>query len=167
MCRGKDLYPEGCWFLSQQRCSHYSLLFGYLYMYLILCMHMCVSVCEHVFSYVGAVGGRSVRFRFYQQHSDTQWALENFYIGPACEGHCGGHGDCLDQRCLCDPGFSGPGCHASSPLRVQPLFTRVPVGLEPLLGSTGLVAGASMHTRLTHARSAFKIPGQVSTCSVI
>ncbi|XP_023681705.2 reelin isoform X1 [Paramormyrops kingsleyae] len=61
----------------------------------------------------------SVRFRFYQQHSDTQWALENFYIGPACEGHCGGHGDCLDQRCLCDPGFSGPSCHASSPLRTS------------------------------------------------
>uniref|UniRef100_A0A8C9VAA0 Reelin n=1 Tax=Scleropages formosus TaxID=113540 RepID=A0A8C9VAA0_SCLFO len=60
-----------------------------------------------------------VRFRFYQQHSDTQWALENFYIGPACEGHCGGHGDCLDQRCLCDPGFSGPNCYASMPLRTS------------------------------------------------
>ncbi|KAI1888402.1 hypothetical protein AGOR_G00184780 [Albula goreensis] len=59
----------------------------------------------------------AVRFRFYQQHSDTQWAVENFYIGPACEGHCGGHGDCLDQRCLCDPGFSGPNCYASTPLR--------------------------------------------------
>ncbi|KAJ8391092.1 hypothetical protein AAFF_G00097130 [Aldrovandia affinis] len=61
----------------------------------------------------------AVRFRFYQQHSDTQWAVENFYIGPACEGHCGGHGDCLDQRCLCDPGFSGPNCYASSPLRAS------------------------------------------------
>uniref|UniRef100_A0A671T1G7 Reelin n=1 Tax=Sinocyclocheilus anshuiensis TaxID=1608454 RepID=A0A671T1G7_9TELE len=37
----------------------------------------------------------AVRFRFYQRHSDTQWAVENFYIGPACENHCGGHGDCL------------------------------------------------------------------------
>ncbi|XP_061108680.1 reelin [Conger conger] len=59
----------------------------------------------------------AVRFRFFQQHSDTQWAVENFYIGPWCEGHCGGHGDCLDQRCLCDPGFSGPNCYASTPLR--------------------------------------------------
>uniref|UniRef100_A0A671L3B4 Reelin n=1 Tax=Sinocyclocheilus anshuiensis TaxID=1608454 RepID=A0A671L3B4_9TELE len=40
----------------------------------------------------------AVRFRFYQRHSDTQWAVENFYIGPACENHCGGHGDCLDQH---------------------------------------------------------------------
>jgi hypothetical protein len=62
---------------------------------------------------------RAVRFRFYQQHSDMQWAVENFYIGPACEGHCGGHGDCLDQRCLCDPGFTGPNCYASSALKVN------------------------------------------------
>lgn len=61
----------------------------------------------------------AVRFRFFQQHSDIQWGVENFYIGPACDGHCGGHGDCLDQRCLCDPGFTGPNCYASTPLKVQ------------------------------------------------
>ncbi|XP_071271970.1 reelin-like [Salvelinus alpinus] len=61
----------------------------------------------------------AVRFRFYQQHSDTQWAVENFYIGPACDGHCGGHGDCLDQRCLCDPGFTGPNCYASTSLKAS------------------------------------------------
>uniref|UniRef100_A0AAR2JNE6 Reelin n=1 Tax=Pygocentrus nattereri TaxID=42514 RepID=A0AAR2JNE6_PYGNA len=59
----------------------------------------------------------AVRFRFYQQCSDMQWAVENFYIGPACKNHCRGHGDCLDQRCLCDPGFSGPNCYASSVLK--------------------------------------------------
>lgn len=61
----------------------------------------------------------AVRFRFYQQHSDIQWGVENFYIGPACDGHCGGHGDCLDQRCLCDPGFTGPNCYASTALKVK------------------------------------------------
>lgn len=66
-----------------------------------------------------AVVHRTVRFRFYQRHSDTQWAVENFYIGPACENHCGGHGDCLDQHCLCDPGFTGPSCYASSTLKVK------------------------------------------------
>lgn len=45
--------------------------------------------------------------------------MENFYIGPACQGHCGGHGDCLDQRCLCDPGFTGPNCYASTALKVR------------------------------------------------
>ncbi|MBN3305955.1 RELN protein, partial [Amia calva] len=60
-----------------------------------------------------------VRFRFYQQHSDTQWAIDNFYIGPACPTHCSGHGDCLDQRCLCDPGYSGPQCYLSSALRTS------------------------------------------------
>ncbi|XP_026788519.2 reelin isoform X1 [Pangasianodon hypophthalmus] len=59
----------------------------------------------------------AVRFRFYQRHSDTQWAVGNIYIGPACENHCGGHGDCLDQRCLCDPGFSGQNCYANSVLK--------------------------------------------------
>ncbi|XP_068578627.1 reelin-like isoform X1 [Cebidichthys violaceus] len=61
----------------------------------------------------------AVRFRFFQQHSDIQWGVENFYIGPACGGHCGGHGDCLDQRCLCDPGFTGPNCYASTPLKAS------------------------------------------------
>uniref|UniRef100_A0A8B9J9J5 Reelin n=1 Tax=Astyanax mexicanus TaxID=7994 RepID=A0A8B9J9J5_ASTMX len=61
----------------------------------------------------------SVRFRFYQQHSDTQWAVENFYIGPACQNLCRGHGDCLDQRCLCDPGFSGSNCFSSSTLKAS------------------------------------------------
>lgn len=61
----------------------------------------------------------AVRFRFYQQHSDIQWGVENFYIGPSCDSHCGGHGDCLDQRCLCDPGFTGPNCYASSTLKVE------------------------------------------------
>ncbi|XDV29817.1 hypothetical protein PO909_032854, partial [Leuciscus waleckii] len=66
----------------------------------------------------------TVRFRFYQRHSDLQWALENFYIGPACEKHCGGHGDCLDQQCLCDPGFSGPSCYASASLKQASLKER-------------------------------------------
>uniref|UniRef100_A0A3Q2DRU9 Reelin n=1 Tax=Cyprinodon variegatus TaxID=28743 RepID=A0A3Q2DRU9_CYPVA len=60
----------------------------------------------------------AVRFRFYQQHSDIQWGVENLYIGPPCNSHCGGHGDCLDQRCICDPGFTGPNCYASSALKV-------------------------------------------------
>lgn len=61
----------------------------------------------------------TVRFRFYQRHSDTQWAVENFYIGPACDGHCGGHGDCLEQQCVCDPGYSGAQCYASGPLQAS------------------------------------------------
>ncbi|XP_023204313.1 reelin isoform X1 [Xiphophorus maculatus] len=61
----------------------------------------------------------AVRFRFYQQHSDIQWGVENLYIGPPCDGHCGGHGDCLDQRCICDPGFTGPNCFASTALKAS------------------------------------------------
>uniref|UniRef100_A0A3B3X817 Reelin n=1 Tax=Poecilia mexicana TaxID=48701 RepID=A0A3B3X817_9TELE len=61
----------------------------------------------------------AVRFRFYQQHSDIQWGVENLYIGPPCDGHCGGHGDCLDQRCICDPGFTGPNCYASTALKAS------------------------------------------------
>uniref|UniRef100_A0A3B3T8V8 Reelin n=1 Tax=Paramormyrops kingsleyae TaxID=1676925 RepID=A0A3B3T8V8_9TELE len=66
-----------------------------------------------------SLANMAVRFRFYQRHSDTQWALENFYIGPECEDHCGGHGDCLDRRCLCDHGFTGPNCHSSSSLKTS------------------------------------------------
>ena len=78
---------------------------------------------------------RAVRFRFYQQHSDIQWAVENFYIGPACDAHCGGHGDCLDQRCLCDPGFTGPNCYASTALKVP---------------DVNLISHILTHTQVTH-----------------
>uniref|UniRef100_A0A3Q2U7U2 Reelin n=1 Tax=Fundulus heteroclitus TaxID=8078 RepID=A0A3Q2U7U2_FUNHE len=61
----------------------------------------------------------AVRFRFYQQHSDIQWGVENLYIGTPCDSHCGGHGDCLDQRCICDPGFTGPNCYASTALKAS------------------------------------------------
>jgi hypothetical protein len=27
-----------------------------------------------------------------------------------CEGHCGGHGDCIDERCSCDFGWFGTDC---------------------------------------------------------
>uniref|UniRef100_W5NEI9 Reelin n=1 Tax=Lepisosteus oculatus TaxID=7918 RepID=W5NEI9_LEPOC len=73
-----------------------------------------------VFPLPDALTDTPVRFRFYQQHSDAQWAIDNFYIGPPCPDHCGGHGDCLQQRCLCDPGFSGPNCYLSASLRVRP-----------------------------------------------
>ncbi|XP_041109989.1 reelin-like isoform X1 [Polyodon spathula] len=65
----------------------------------------------------GQLTGNAVRFRFYQKYSNTQWAIDSFYIGPACPDNCGGHGDCLKERCLCDPGFSGPNCYLSQTLR--------------------------------------------------
>lgn len=68
---------------------------------------------------------RAVRFRFYQEHADTQWAVGNIYIGPACVNHCGGHGDCIDQHCLCDPGFAGQNCYANSVLKVKLVYSTV------------------------------------------
>ncbi|MGH0176929.1 UNVERIFIED_CONTAM: hypothetical protein FKN15_006968 [Acipenser sinensis] len=53
----------------------------------------------------------------FKKYSDTRWAIDSFYIGPACPDNCGGHGDCLKERCLCDPGFSGPNCYLSQTLR--------------------------------------------------
>ncbi|XP_039625794.1 reelin isoform X1 [Polypterus senegalus] len=61
--------------------------------------------------------GNSVRFRFYQKFSDVQWAIDNFYIGPACPDNCGGQGDCLMNRCLCDPGYSGPNCYLNKAIK--------------------------------------------------
>ncbi|XP_064807239.1 reelin-like isoform X2 [Oncorhynchus masou masou] len=72
-----------------------------------------------VYPLTDSLADTAVRFRFYQQHSDTQWAVENFYIGPACDSHCGGHGECLDQRCICEPGFTGPSCYASTALKTS------------------------------------------------
>uniref|UniRef100_H3DF31 Reelin n=1 Tax=Tetraodon nigroviridis TaxID=99883 RepID=H3DF31_TETNG len=95
----------------------YSVDFGVTWKYLVpqtlmIMFTLVVGITRGLFS-------SAVRFRFYQQHSDIQWGVENFYIGPACESHCGGHGDCLDQRCLCDPGFTGPNCYASSTLKAS------------------------------------------------
>lgn len=49
-----------------------------------------------------------------------KWAIENVYIGPACENHCGGHGDCVNQRCFCDAGFSGSNCYVTLVQEVEP-----------------------------------------------
>ncbi|XP_043944459.1 reelin isoform X3 [Protopterus annectens] len=61
--------------------------------------------------------GNPVRFRFYQMYSDIHWAIDNFYIGPSCPDNCGGHGDCLKEQCVCDPGFSGINCYLTQPLK--------------------------------------------------
>lgn len=59
-----------------------------------------------------------VRFRFYQKYSDMQWAIDNFYLGPGCLENCRGHGDCLKEQCICDPGYSGPNCYLTQTLKV-------------------------------------------------
>lgn len=59
-----------------------------------------------------------VRFRFYQKYSDMQWAIDNFYLGPGCLENCRGHGDCLNEQCICDPGYSGPNCYLTQSLKV-------------------------------------------------
>ncbi|KAJ7407130.1 hypothetical protein WISP_128431 [Willisornis vidua] len=61
--------------------------------------------------------GNPVRFRFYQKYSDTQWAIDNFYLGPGCLENCRGHGDCLNEQCICDPGYSGPNCYLTQTLK--------------------------------------------------
>ncbi|KAG8439950.1 hypothetical protein GDO86_005931 [Hymenochirus boettgeri] len=61
--------------------------------------------------------GNPVRFRFYQKYSDTQWAIDNFYIGPGCLNNCNGHGDCLREQCICDAGYSGTNCYLTQSLK--------------------------------------------------
>ncbi|XP_062860161.1 reelin [Trichomycterus rosablanca] len=107
----------------------------------------------------------AVRFRFYQQHSDMQWALENFYIGPACENHCGGHGDCVDRHCLCDSGFSGPNCYVTLVLEefLKERFEwqgahgpqwQVVEGGHPCNNCGALVEGMGLYFRGANARQA-------------
>uniref|UniRef100_A0A4W3ITL7 Reelin n=1 Tax=Callorhinchus milii TaxID=7868 RepID=A0A4W3ITL7_CALMI len=63
--------------------------------------------------------GNAARFRLYQKYSDTQWGIDNFYVGPACPDNCRGHGDCLNRQCFCDPGFTGPNCYLSHSLKTS------------------------------------------------
>lgn len=48
-----------------------------------------------------------------------QWAIDNFYLGPGCLDNCRGHGDCLKEQCVCDPGYSGPNCYLTHTLKVM------------------------------------------------
>lgn len=65
------------------------------------------------------VANSPVRFRFYQKYSDMQWAIDNFYLGPGCLDNCRGHGDCLKEQCICDPGYFGPNCYLTHTLKVM------------------------------------------------
>ncbi|KAG8142668.1 hypothetical protein E2320_005872 [Naja naja] len=63
---------------------------------------------------------RTIFHRFWRElekYSDVQWAIDNFYLGPGCVENCQGHGDCLKEQCICDPGFSGPNCYLTHPLK--------------------------------------------------
>lgn len=72
----------------------------------------------HMFGFLHSFISSPVRFRFYQKYSDMQWAIDNFYLGPGCLENCRGHGDCLNEQCICDPGYSGPNCYLTQTLKV-------------------------------------------------
>ncbi|XP_071486224.1 reelin-like [Diadema antillarum] len=60
---------------------------------------------------------RHTRFRWRQQMdkgADTKWAVDNVYIGEACDQTmCNGHGKCTQTGCSCDQGYSGDLCQIS------------------------------------------------------
>lgn len=76
------------------------------------------SCFMHVSGFFHSFISSPVRFRFYQKYSDMQWAIDNFYLGPGCLENCRGHGDCLNEQCICDPGYSGPNCYLTQTLKV-------------------------------------------------
>lgn len=86
------------------------------------------------------VADSPVRFRFYQKYSDTQWAIDNFYLGPGCLDNCKGHGDCLKEQCICDPGYSGPNCYLTHSLKVI---------LKLLMEAFTRIAGQALGTNLS------------------
>lgn len=53
------------------------------------------------------------RFRWSQRANGDighTWGIRNVFIGPACQGHCNGQGQCLIDRCKCDSGYTGSDC---------------------------------------------------------
>lgn len=56
----------------------------------------------------------ATRFRWQQQSAGgtepTHWALNDVYVGPACDNFCSGHGTCYYPHCNCDEGYTGRDC---------------------------------------------------------
>lgn len=88
----------------------------------ILCFTQLLSIEQscfiHMSVFLSSFISSPVRFRFYQKYSDMQWAIDNFYLGPGCLENCRGHGNCLNEQCICDPGYSGPNCYLTQTLKV-------------------------------------------------
>ncbi|KAK2176997.1 hypothetical protein NP493_626g01025 [Ridgeia piscesae] len=45
------------------------------------------------------------------------WALDDVYIGAACQDICHGHGHCDYPLCICDKGYGGHNCHQLTPIK--------------------------------------------------
>ncbi|KAK3762808.1 hypothetical protein RRG08_040503 [Elysia crispata] len=66
----------------------------------------------------GAVSPKT-RFRWLRpglEEPSPIWAIDNVYLGSNCPWLCSGHGVCHNGTCLCDQGFDGDFCVASTPL---------------------------------------------------
>ncbi|KAL8563520.1 hypothetical protein ACOMHN_064345 [Nucella lapillus] len=52
------------------------------------------------------------RFRWVQEEwgSRDDWAVRRVYVGHQCPSMCGGHGQCNEGVCKCEPGFEGDMC---------------------------------------------------------
>ncbi|XP_077972003.1 reelin-like isoform X1 [Styela clava] len=59
----------------------------------------------------------SLRLRVVQnEKSNSVWALNHVYMGPACSMHCRNRGRCRNGKCICNADSQGPSCLSRSQL---------------------------------------------------
>ena len=68
------------------------------------------ALCSGFYGNVPLFCCSKTRFRWIQDSPNGAapgWALDEIYVGEACQEMCNGKGDCRDGKCHCDIGYRG------------------------------------------------------------